>query len=133
MDKRMTVNVLNNWKNWAFLHFFSRVLHQNPIENICDHLFLFIILVIISSVQKREIYGIELRTTVWYLPVSCCQGAKAARNINKSYIFNIVLTFVRRSSCLPSPCIFPYHILWYKIWLTDFSISLHEMSYASPD
>lgn len=45
---------------------------------------------IISSVQKREIYGIELRTRVWHLPVSCCQEDKAARTINDSYTFNAV-------------------------------------------
>lgn len=111
MDKRMTQSM--SWISGKIKHFFifsSRLLDQNHIGNIYDDLFLFIVLVIISSVQKRAIYGIEPRTTNWHLPVSCCQAPKAARSINKSYTFNIgevffffLVTLLRSSSCLPSP------------------------------
>lgn len=72
-----------------FFPFFSIVLGQKPIGNIYDNLLLFIILVIISLVQKTVIYGFELRTTVQHLSVNCCQGIKEVRNINKTYIFNL--------------------------------------------
>lgn len=118
MDKRMTQSM--SWISRKIKHFFifsSRLLDQNHIGNIYDDLFLFIVLVIISSVQKRAIYGIEPRTTNWHLPVSCCQAAKAARqtrSINKSYTFNIgEVFFFFWLICWEAASVFPahYHIL----------------------
>lgn len=81
-EKNASVNLLNNWI--FFFYFFSIVLSQKPIGNIYDNLFLFIILVIISLLQKKVIYGFELGTTVQHLSASCCQGIKEDENINKN-------------------------------------------------